>query len=108
MGLSSGQAQRIVIARALVRRPKILILDEATSSLDAESANVVKQTVKKLVKQGQGLTVIIITHAKEMMSFADNVVVMENGRVAEEGPFEVLLGTNGELRRMLSMGSGLQ
>jgi len=107
MGLSGGQAQRIVIARALAHRPKILILDEATSSLDSESAEVVKQTVKRLVTQGQGLTVIIITHAKEMMEVAENVVVMDKGRMVEEGPYERLRERNGELRRMLSMGGGL-
>jgi ATP-binding cassette, subfamily B (MDR/TAP), member 1 len=106
MGLSGGEAQRIVIARALVRQPRVLILDEATSSLDSESAKVVKQTIKKLVEQRTGLTVIIITHAREMMQVAGNVVVMEKGTVVEEGPFERLLEKNGELRRMLSMGEG--
>lgn len=104
MGLSGGQAQRLVIARALVRRPKILILDEATSALDAESAEIVKQSVKKLVKNGQGITVIIITHAFEMMQLAENVVVLEHGRVVEEGRYHTLAEHAGALRTMLTAG----
>ncbi|KAE8147972.1 P-loop containing nucleoside triphosphate hydrolase protein [Aspergillus avenaceus] len=90
VGLSGGQAQRVVIARALARQPQILILDEATSSLDPASAEVVRHTVRDLVASRKGLTVIIITHAKEMMEIADNVVVMENGRVVERGPYKAL------------------
>jgi ATP-binding cassette subfamily B (MDR/TAP) protein 1 len=108
IGLSGGQAQRIVIARALVRCPKILILDEATSSLDSESAEVIRQTVKRLVEREKGLTVIIVTHAKEMMMVARNVVVIEKGHVVEEGPFERLTREGGALWRMLRAGGGLE
>jgi len=108
MGLSGGQAQRLVIARALVRRPKILILDEATSALDAESAEVVKQSVRLLVEKGQGMTVIIITHAVEMIQFAENVVVLEQGRVVEEGSYQALRDRPGQLRRMLTAGGVLE
>ncbi|KAL3473573.1 P-loop containing nucleoside triphosphate hydrolase protein [Aspergillus californicus] len=86
VGLSGGQAQRIAIARALVRKPQILVLDEATSALDPNSAVIIKQTVKRLVAARGGLTVIIITHAREMMEIADNIIVLENGRVVEEVP----------------------
>ena len=87
LGLSGGQVQRIVIARALCRRPKILILDEATSALDGESAWVVRKSVSELVREESGMTVIIITHSRDMMQCADHVVVLEQGRVAEEGEF---------------------
>lgn len=107
LGLSGGQAQRLAIARALVRRPEILILDEATSSLDAESAEVVRQSVNRLVASARGMTVIIITHRREMMEVASNVVVIKNGMVAEEGPFEELLKSGGELSRLLSGGDYL-
>lgn len=102
IGLSGGQAQRIVIARALVRQPQILVLDEATSSLDPSSAELIRQTVQELVAVRRELTVIIITHAKEMMEIADNIVVLEQGSVVEEGPFRVLAGrTRGKLRMLL-------
>lgn len=102
VGLSGGQAQRVVIARALVRRPQILILDEATSALDAESAEVIRQTVKKLVASRQDLTVIIISHAKEMMEIADNIIMMEQGSVVEQGPYQELVGRpNGKLRALM-------
>ncbi|KAM5468281.1 ATP-dependent permease [Microsporum audouinii] len=104
VGVSGGQAQRIVIARALVRRPQVLILDEATSSLDIESATVIRQTVAKLMASKEGLTVIIITHAKEMMELVDNVVVVDEGTVVEEGSFTDLSSrSGGRLRRLLRM-----
>ncbi|KAL4996924.1 P-loop containing nucleoside triphosphate hydrolase protein [Aspergillus recurvatus] len=79
IGLSGGQAQRIVIARALVRRPQVLVLDEATSALDPNSAMIIKQTIKRLLAERSGLTVVIITHARDMMEVADDVVVLEDG-----------------------------
>ncbi|KAL5333016.1 P-loop containing nucleoside triphosphate hydrolase protein [Aspergillus crustosus] len=112
VGLSGGQAQRVVIARALVRNPQILVLDEATSSLDPNSSELIRQTVRGLVRMRTGLTVIIITHAKEMMEIADNVVVIEDGRVVEEGPYKTLSRrTGGKLRALVeyaddSNGSG--
>lgn len=101
VGLSGGQAQRIVIARALVRRPQILILDEATSALDPDSAATIKATVRRLVATKTGLTVIIITHAKEMMEVADDIVVLEDGRVVEKGPYRALLRRSGGKLRAL-------
>ena len=94
IGVSGGQAQRIVIARALIRKPRILILDEATSALDDENAEIVRQSVLGLVEEarmglsvvgkGGGMTVIIITHSQEMMECAEHVVVMDGGRVVRE------------------------
>ncbi|KAL4973962.1 P-loop containing nucleoside triphosphate hydrolase protein [Aspergillus desertorum] len=102
VGLSGGQAQRIVIARALVRRPQILVLDEATSALDPNSAVIIKQTIKRLVAERSGLTVVIITHAREMMEVADDVMVLEDGRVVEEGPYRALSRkSHGKLRSLI-------
>ncbi|OJK03940.1 hypothetical protein ASPACDRAFT_49953 [Aspergillus aculeatus ATCC 16872] len=95
VGLSGGQAQRLVIARALIRKPQILILDEATSSLDPTNAKIVRQTVQQLVAGQLGLTVLIVTHAREMMKIADKIVVLEQGRVVEDGSFEELARRDG-------------
>ncbi|KAJ0421567.1 P-loop containing nucleoside triphosphate hydrolase protein [Aspergillus carlsbadensis] len=91
IGLSGGQAQRVVIARALVREPEVLVLDEATSALDPGSAETVRRTVMGLVQARHGLTVLIITHAREMMEIAENVVVLDEGRVVEAGSFKGLV-----------------
>lgn len=104
VGLSGGQAQRLVIARALVRQPQILIMDEATSALDPASSELIRQTVRDLVASRRDLTVIIITHAKEMMEIADQVVVLEQGAVAEQGPYKDLAQRFGGKLRMLLEG----
>ena len=117
MGLSGGQAQRLAIARALIRNPDVLILDEATSALDPESAALIRATVRSLLsspgrlvagrkktKKEKKMTVIIITHSREMMEIADKIVVLDQGRIVEEGGFEELLEKDGELVRLLSGG----
>lgn len=103
--LSGGQAQRVAIARALVRQPGVLVLDEATSALDVESASLIRNTIQSLVRDGRRrLTVIIITHAREMMAIADTVVVLDHGRMVETGGFQELLERKGEFYRLLSGG----
>lgn len=103
VGLSGGQKQRVVIARALRRQPQILILDEATSSLDPAGAEVVRRTVQRLVAERGDLTVLIITHAKEMIEIADHVVVLDHGVVVEDGPYELLVErVGGKLNELLS------
>ncbi len=105
VGLSGGQAQRINIARALVRRPDVLILDEATSALDVESAALVRQTIQGLVNdKSRAMTVVIITHAREMMEMAERIVVLDRGVVVEEGGFEELVVKGGGLTHLLSGG----
>ncbi|PWY66959.1 ABC a-pheromone efflux pump AtrD [Aspergillus eucalypticola CBS 122712] len=100
-GMSGGQAQRLVIARALVRQPQLLILDEATSSLDPNNAKIIRRTVQRLVATRLGLTVLIITHARDMMEIADNVIVIDKGRVVEAGKYEVLARRQGGKLRAL-------
>ncbi|KAE8449303.1 hypothetical protein EG329_008204 [Mollisiaceae sp. DMI_Dod_QoI] len=95
MGLSGGQAQRIAIARALVRQPRILILDEATSALDAVTAEGVRDTIRRLIQRGKssrdgGMAVVVISHALEMMRICDQIVMIDSGRVVESGGFEEL------------------
>lgn len=108
--VSGGQAQRIVIARALVRRPRILILDEATSALDVESAELIRRSVKRIIEGGREkrkMTVIVVTHAREMMEFADHVVVMEEGSVVEQGGFEELMRLQGRGRLWALLNTGV-
>ncbi|THW48274.1 putative ABC transporter [Aureobasidium pullulans] len=104
-GLSGGQAQRVAIARALVRRPAVMILDEATSALDVESSNLVRDTIQGLVERdGSGMTVIIITHSKDMMRIAKNIIMLSEGQVVEYGSYERLLLAKGEFFHLLSGG----
>jgi ATP-binding cassette subfamily B (MDR/TAP) protein 1 len=106
MGLSGGQAQRIAIARAIARRPNVLILDEATSALDVESANIVRESIQNLLNQDriQGvreMTLIIITHSKDMMKIAERIIMMDNGVVVEEGSYNELIRGNGNFAKLL-------
>lgn len=91
--LSGGQKQRIAIARALYKDPEVLILDEATSSLDSSSEKYVQKMVKILREQSK--TVIIIAHRLSTVFQADKIVVLENGKVAEEGQHEALMQNKG-------------
>lgn len=90
--LSGGQRQRVVIARALLRDTPILLLDEATSALDAQSETVVQQALEKLSK---GRTTLVIAHRLSTVRDADTIVVMDKGKVADQGHHEELLENGG-------------
>lgn len=92
--LSGGQKQRLAIARALYRQPQILIMDEATSSLDSEAEHHVQQTIKQL--QSEGKTILIIAHRLSTVLLADNIVVLENGKLIEQGMHNELYQKEGK------------
>jgi ATP-binding cassette, subfamily C, bacteriocin exporter len=87
--LSGGQKQRIAIARALYKNPEILLMDEATSALDTHSERIVKQVIDDF--KAQGKTIIVIAHRLSTIANADNIIVMENGTIVEQGNHEDLL-----------------
>jgi subfamily B ATP-binding cassette protein MsbA len=95
--LSGGQRQRVAIARALLRDAPILVLDEATSSLDSESERVVHDAIEKLL---EGRTVLVIAHRLSTIHRADEILVVDQGRIVERGTHAALLTAGGTYRRL--------
>jgi len=96
--VSGGQRQRIAIARAVIRDPSILILDEATSHLDSVSEQLVQQA---LMNASRGRTTIVIAHRLSTIREADKLIVLERGRLVEEGTWEALEASGGAFQRLL-------
>ncbi|KAK4234193.1 Leptomycin B resistance protein pmd1 [Achaetomium macrosporum] len=96
--VSGGQRQRVALARALIRDPRILVLDEATSALDSASERRIQGAVENVASEGTR-TVVSIAHRLATVRNADWVVVLEGGRVVEEGPYEELMGREGGVFR---------
>ena len=100
--LSGGQRQRIAIARVFLKDPAVVVLDEATSSLDNESERLVEEAMEELLR---GRTTLIIAHRLSTVRRADRVVVLERGRVVEEGTHAELVGAGGAVRAAVSGGA---
>lgn len=99
--LSGGQAQRINIARALVRRPQLLILDEPTSALDAESAALVSSTLQNTMQARGNMAIVMVTHSIDMMRAADSIIVIADGTNVGEGTYKSLQQTCSEFRHLI-------
>ena len=98
--LSGGQRQRIAIARAILKNPAILLLDEATSALDAESERLVQEALNNLM---EGRTSLIIAHRLATIREADNILVLDAGKIAESGRHDQLMENEKGLYRQLAM-----
>jgi ABC-type multidrug transport system fused ATPase/permease subunit len=99
--LSGGQRQRIAIARALLANPRILVLDDATSSVDATTEQEIKQALREVM---EGRTTFVIAHRLSTIALADEIVVLERGRIAAQGTHEELLEHDGLYREIVEKG----
>jgi subfamily B ATP-binding cassette protein MsbA len=98
--LSGGQRQRLTIARALLKNPPVLILDEATSALDSESEKLVQAALERLL---ENRTALVIAHRLSTVQHADEIIVLDGGRIAERGRHEALMAKGGAYRKLVDL-----
>ncbi len=98
--LSGGQKQRLALARALVRSPRILVLDEATSSLDSEFERLIQTTLQDLAGR---VTILVVAHRLSTIKSADKILVLENGRIVQEGSHASLMREEGRYKKFLAL-----
>ena len=103
--LSGGQRQRVSIARAILADPRILILDEATSSLDSESEMLIQEGLAQLMR---GRTTFVIAHRLSTIRRADQILVVEAGKIVERGTHAILYAVNGRYRELYDKQHGLE
>lgn len=99
VGLSQGQKQRILIARAIYKNPSYIFLDEATNSLDAENERII---IENLISATECKTVVVIAHRLSTVKNADKIVVLENGVIKEEGKHQELIKNKAEYYRLVN------
>ena len=98
--LSGGEKQRLTIARAVLKNPPILILDEATSSLDTESERLVQDAINNMM---QNRTSIVIAHRLSTIRHANEIIVLQKGKIVERGTHEQLMSQNGFYKKLVEM-----
>ena len=103
MKLSGGQRQRIAIARALLADCPVLVLDEATSALDSESEKLVQDALATLM---EGRTCIVVAHRLSTVASLDRIVVLDGGKIVEDGPHDVLVAQGGEYAHLWNRQTG--
>jgi len=106
MKLSGGQRQRLAIARAVLKNPPVLLLDEATSALDTESERLVQAALDALMwdeRDKKSHTMLVIAHRLSTVQHADRIIVLDKGRIVEEGTHDELLQRGGAYKRLYEM-----